>query len=192
MKKLILPIIFFSLFSCSDLKEIPKPNFAFEKYLDSIKSIDSLWQENTAVRESVNKAIKKDLVLKIDKGLFDDYPLEIDRINECNGKYYLELDNYYHLNKFRGNFYYNINDARFDFVGEVSKEEAFKLKEKSIIKVKFKFAEYINFKNNDKYCKYVLMSPFIGLESGMTVTKSVEFGAIAIKIDSISSYNEPL
>lgn len=191
-KILLYTFLITTLFSCEQ-KKISKPEFKFEKYLDSIKSIDKLWASNTALREDINKRIKKDLVNKIDNGLFDTYPLILDRINECNGKYYLEFDNYYHLNDYKNNpVSYHINKVRFDFIGKVSKDIAFKLQEKNIYLVKFKFDDYIDLNNMDKYCQYVLMSPYIGLKSSSYGKSEVEFGAIAIKIDSVNIYNETL
>jgi|SRR5690606_13508101 len=194
MKQTLLYIIVFScMITSCEQKAIQKPKFKLEKYLDSIKNIDTLWQDNTALREDINKKIKVDLKDKINNGLFDDYPLFLERINECEGKYFLELDNYYYLKDYRNNpLKYNINSIKFDIVGEVEKGIAHKLKEKNMYKIKFKFNKYIDFSNNKDVCKYVLRSPFIGLNSGISAYNDFEFGTIGIKIDTLEVYTEPL
>lgn len=193
MRKLFTCLLIITVFIACERRIISKPNFELEIYLDSIKTNNKNWRSNTALRENINKEIKKDLVIKINKGLFDKYPLQLEKIYECNGKYILEFNNYYLLNEYKKNpIKYNINDIRFYLLGNVSKNIAFNLQENKIYNVKFKFENYIDVKNMNKYCKHFLMSPFIGLDSGIGVTKDVDFGSIAIKIDSVNLYNDTL
>ena len=64
--------------------------------------------------------------------------------------------------------------------------------EKNMYRIKFKFNKYIDFSNNKDVCKYVLRSPFIGLNSGISAYNDFEFGTIGIKIDTLEVYTEPL
>lgn len=194
MNKKILFIVLFSMcfIKCRKYEKI-EPNFRIEYYLDSIKNNDSLKIDNTLIRKSVNKNFKNNLIEQINKGLFNDFPLLLTKVKECDGKYYLEFENYYISNKYKNSLNtFNINEMKVGFIGVVSKEIAFSLVENKLYLVDFDFIAYLNLDNSKKYCKSFLWSPFIGVEKDYGKYANVEFGEIAIKIKSLKNYNESL
>lgn len=193
MRKLLFLICVVLIFVSCDRKQSEKPSFKIEQYFDSIININKDWELNDAIKEDINKAFKKDLVKKIDNGIFNDYPMIIAGVNECNNKYYVKFENYYYLNDYKDSeVKYNIRKAKFNFVGEVSKEEAFKIKEGQFFVLDINFINYLTLDNMHNYCVYVLYSPFHGLEKEFYSSGGFNLGTIAVKINGMKEYQDSM
>ncbi len=77
-----------------------------------------------------------------------------------------------------------LSNLEIDLYCSIDEKKAKELTEGKFYLIDGKFNEYITFQNNEKYCAYVLMSPFVGFTSELEGNE-IQFGSIAFDLKSI-------
>jgi hypothetical protein len=174
------------LFACNnDIKNKEDEKLKIETYLDSLQNKFKGFEQNSVVREELNSYLKVNFNKEINNNILNDLPLKLEKVEKCGNNYIL------HLNHSLTNKYYNratLKDIELELYAETDEKTA-----KSVIEGKYyltdvEFKEYITYKNNEKYCALVLMSPFMGY-----FYDEIQFGAIGVtlnKIDNLTKKNK--
>jgi len=166
------------------VKEIP--TLKIVNYLDTLQSKYPNNKTNSAIKDELNDFFKKDFKKKINQGILEDLPFILDKVEKCGKRYVVSLQHSLTSKVYKSRL---LDDLEIDLYGFVDEKTAKSLIEKKPYLVKCKFIEYINFQNNQKYCATVLMSPFMGFPSD-TYSSAIQLGALGVKIDLISLFND--
>ena len=155
-------------------KAIPKKKI--ELYLESQELKNKGYDKNNVIKEEMNAMIFVEFPSKIDSGYLSDLPLKLMKVERCRDKfvanYKLEYVEWHHC-------YGLLNKVDLELFAFIDEATARNLIEGKYYLSDFKFIEYINYKNNRKYCVSILDSPFIGY-----FMDEIEFGAIGVNLIS--------
>lgn len=184
LKILTLTII---VISCNDLNKertTSRLKLKVETYLDTIPNAYVGHEDNTVIEDEMNEFLRSDFPKQFNDGLLDDLPFILEKVEKCNNKYVVNLVHALNTKYYKHGI---LNYFDVEIYGETDEETAKSLIERDTYLIKGTFKEYLTFRNNKKYCAFVLVSPFMGYGSGLT-DNEIEFGAIGIKLDSIKRF----
>lgn len=176
-------LLSFLLISCNEKpKEIKR--LKIEHYLDSLQSKYPNHSTNTVIKDELNQSFQKDFKKAINDSILNDLPFKLDKVEKCNDRYILSLEH-----RFTSKYYKRdlLDDFEIELYATTDKVTAKKLTEGKFYLIDCSFINYINFQNNEKYCAYVLYSPFEGFGADIS-GHQIECGAIAVKLKNIKLF----
>ncbi len=187
---LVTTLILVTFFSCDEAskgsKESQITKLRIENYLDTIQKSFKNYTTNTVIRKELNDFVKSDFKSKLNSGIFNDLPLKLNKVEKCNSKYVLKLEH-----SLTSKYYDRglLNALEIEIYAETDEKTAKQLTENKFYLIEATFKEYITFQNNESYCAYSLMSPFMGFSSGIS-DNEIQFGAIGVKLKTIKPFTE--
>ena len=182
MNKIYFLFLALLLLNCNESKPSGKSETKIETYLKTTESKYQNYKTNSAVRDELNNFIKKDFISQFNNSILSDLPFQLDRVEKCaNGKYILSLE---HSLTSKLEDEGMLANLEIDLYCSIDEKKAKELTEGKFYLIDGKFNEYITFQNNEKYCAYVLMSPFVGFTSDLEGNE-IQFGSIAFDLKSI-------
>ena len=186
MKKALLFLVLTLFVSCyqapkKEEKKVEPKKLRIENFLNDFMNKKKNWNQNDIVREKFNKEFKKELKNQIDSGLFCDFPLELEEINEYEkGKYVAHFNSTYVK---KSTTYLDILDnVKFDLIGIISPELVGKLVQGKTYGIKGKFKKYLT-SDYHNYVNGLMFTPNVGFDKDIDLHVTVvEMGIILMEI----------
>jgi hypothetical protein len=166
--------------SCNNSKNSSQEvvKLKIENYIDTVQEKFPNFETNTAIKDELNEYLRKDLKKAINKDILIDLPFKLEKVEKCGNRYVLDLEHSLTSKLYdRG----VLSELEIDLYALTDEKTAKSLQEGQFYLVSVKFKDYITFKNNEKYCALVLMSPFMGY-----FDNEIQFGAIAVDLKKIN------
>lgn len=148
-----------------------------ENYIDTVQKKFPGFKTNSVIKEELNDFLKKDLKKSIDTGLLADLPFKLDKVEKCGNKYVLDLEHSLTSKLYNRGI---LSDLELDLYAFTDEKTAKSIQEGQFYVVDVDFKEYITFRNNEKYCALILMSPFMGY-----FNNEIQFGAVGVNLKKI-------
>ena len=170
--------------SCNNSKNSSQAvsKLKIENYLDTLQKKFPNFETNTAIKDELNEYLRNDFINAINKDILSDLPFKLEKVEKCGDKYVLDLEHSLTSKLYDRGLLSNLEIDLYAFTDE---KTAKSLQEGQFYLVSIKFKDYITFKNNEKYCALVLMSPFMGY-----FDREIQFGAIAVDLKKIDKVVE--
>ena len=182
MNKIYFFLIAISLLSCKEPKPANKVEKKIEKYLINLQLKYPNFGSNSAIRQELNDYLKSDFKKKFNDSILSDLPFKLNKVEKCKkGLYILSLEHSL-TSKLENEGL--LSNLEIDLYCPIDESKAKKLTEGDFYYINGKFKEYLTFENNEKYCAYVLMSPYVGFDSEIT-NGEIQFGSIGFELLNI-------
>lgn len=174
------------VFSCQESKHKAEviQKIQIENYIDSITKKFPGFKSNSLITDELNDFLKEDFKKSINSGILLDLPFQLHKVEKCNNKFVITLEH-----SLTSKFYKRglLNQLELDLYAFTDEQTAKALREDLFYTVDVRFIEYITFENNEKYCAYVLRSPFIGYYK---FDDELKFGAIGVQLKNINLFSQ--
>jgi hypothetical protein len=147
-----------------------KPELKVEKFVNEFIGKHPDWNKNDIIQKNINDTFRKEISTRLQNNLLDDFPLELDEINEYQkGKYAAEFSSFYTKNVDYNSVLYNMH---FDIIGLINDSLVQKLEKDKKYLVKGHFKKFLqgDFKN---YINGMVYTPQVGLSSDV-ISKNLE------------------
>lgn len=147
-----------------------KPELKVEKFVNEFIEKHPDWNKNDIIQRNTNDTFRTEVSVLLQNNLLDDFPLELDEINEYQkGKYAAKFSSFYTKNVNYNSVLYNMN---FDIIGLVNDSLVQKLEQDKKYLVKGKFKRFLkgDFTN---YINGMVYTPQVGLTSD-AISKNLE------------------
>jgi len=166
-------------------KKVEPKKLRIESFLNDFMSKKKNWNQNDIIREKFNKEFRNELKNQIDSGLFCDFPLELEDINEYKkGKYVAHFNSTYVKKSVT---YVDILDnITFDLIGIISPELVGKLEQRKTYGIKGKFKKYLT-SDYHNYVNGLMYTPNIEFDKDITLHVTVvKMGIILMEITEVT------
>lgn len=166
-------------------KKVEPKKLKIESFLNDLMNKTKNWNQNDIIREKFNAEFRKELKNQIDSGLFCDFPLELEGINEYKkGKYVAHFSSTYVK---KTTTYVDILDnIKFDIIGIASPELVGKLVQGETYGIKGKFKKYLT-SDYRNYVNGLMNTPNVGFDKDIILHVTVvEMGIILMEITEVT------
>ena len=185
-KSLIITLISFTILGCNQVKKEPRKEIKLEVFLNDFFEQNPNWNQNDIIKKEVNEKFNEEIKLQLDKGILDDFPLELGAINEYKKGKFAAIFNSHYTKSDAISYDNIIYSTKFDVIGLISPEQVKILQEDKAYLIKGKFEKFLKgeFKN---YVNGMVYTPIVEISKDIMSNKNeASLGIILIEISEIT------
>jgi hypothetical protein len=163
--------------------KIIKPTIRLESFINNFLDSNKNWNQNDIIRNKTNEKFKRQLEIELQKGLINDFPLELGEINEYSkGKFAANFQSHY----IKSSIDYNsiLYGVKFDVIGLIDEKFVATLKENNAYLIKGNFKRFLISDFTD-YINGMVYTPLVGFRNDV-LGPETSMGIILMDIEQVT------
>ena len=160
-----------------------KPSIKLETFVNNFLDSNKNWNQNDIIRDKTNEKFKNQLILALQQGLLDDFPLELGEINEYSkGKFAAVFESHYTKNTIDYNSI--LYGVKFDVIGLIDEKQIPTLVKDRAYLIKGRFKRFLR-SDFKEYINGMVYTPLVGF-SNDALGPETSMGIILMEIEQIT------